>query len=197
MSDFNPDWISPPGDTMLDIMKEANIMPDQFADLMGLNDDETNNLLRGVTPITREVARKLTEVLGAPASFWMNREQQYRNELHRLATSKPELVIRQAEVNKVELKPGQVLVVKISGDQGLISQEDMASLKKGFQSIFPNNKVVLLALPEGSSIDLTVGDASLYPETSQPKESCSVVNYCNDCSCGKKEFAEELSKKKG
>lgn len=191
---MNPDWISPPGDTILDIMAESGTTAEGLADMMGMSYEEVNSLLKGVMPITRDIANKLMNSIGAPASFWMNREQQYRNELHKLATSKPELVIRDAEINKIKLEKGQVLIVKVSGGEDLISMADMDSLKKGFQSIFPNNKVVLLAVPNGSSIDLTVGEGSEYPDNVAENCNTSPVSYCGDCSCGKKERVEKQQK---
>jgi HTH-type transcriptional regulator/antitoxin HigA len=38
-------------------------------------------LINGKAPITEEIAFKLENVLGSSASFWLNRESQYRAKL--------------------------------------------------------------------------------------------------------------------
>lgn len=85
-----------------------------------------------------------------------------------------ELKLNEVEVQKLNLQPGEVLVVKIKSDD--LTQDAMYQLRKGMTAYFPNNKVVVLGIGEEGSIDLTVAKPAEYPE----------VNYCSDCSCGKK-----------
>jgi len=40
-----------------------------------------NEIIRNKTSITAETALQLEQVLGIPASFWLKREQRYRNSL--------------------------------------------------------------------------------------------------------------------
>ena len=81
---FNPDWISPPGDTMVDILAERQISTSDFARQMGQSPRHAQQLLQGQLEITPELAQQLEAVLGAPASFWATRESQYRNAVVRL-----------------------------------------------------------------------------------------------------------------
>lgn len=93
-----------------------------------------------------------------------------------------EITFKEVEINKLNLQPDEVLVVKLKGDN--FSAYDMDSLKMGFEGILPNNKVVLLALPNDSDIELTIAKGSEYPG----------LSYCSDCSCGKKAIAEQALK---
>ena len=84
MQTFMPNWASPPGDTITDILEERNLSISDFAGRIGCSLDRTRALLGGQTPVTRELAQRLESTLGAPADFWVNRESQYRSNLARL-----------------------------------------------------------------------------------------------------------------
>lgn len=81
---FQPDWVSAPGDTMVDILEEHNLSLVEFAQRMGHTLDHANELVHGRATITMETAQNLERVLGASAAFWMNREIQYREDFSRL-----------------------------------------------------------------------------------------------------------------
>lgn len=82
-SDFQPDWASPPGDTIADILRERNLSPEQFAADLQRTPDEVNDLLRGQVTITLEMARRLEQTLGSSLHFWMSRDYEYRQDLAR------------------------------------------------------------------------------------------------------------------
>jgi plasmid maintenance system antidote protein VapI len=75
---FNPDWVSPPGDTIADILEERSYSQLEFAQRMGHTLKLANKLLKSRVPISNETAQKLELVLGATADFWMARDTQYR-----------------------------------------------------------------------------------------------------------------------
>lgn len=81
---FLPNWASPPGETMVDLLEEKNLSLVEFAAQIGYTVGRTNDLLHGNSPITDEMAQRLADVLGASATFWMNRESQYRDDISRL-----------------------------------------------------------------------------------------------------------------
>lgn len=83
-SDFQPDWVSTPGDTIADILEERNLSPVEFANQMDYTFEHANELLHGHATITIENARRLEGILGASVEFWMNRESQYREDVARL-----------------------------------------------------------------------------------------------------------------
>lgn len=81
--EFNPDWVSPPGSTVLDIIEEQKISKKDFRRVMGMTHKQMNKLLKGYMPITPEIAVKLAGMFDTPISFWMNREKRYRELLKR------------------------------------------------------------------------------------------------------------------
>lgn len=81
--DFAPDWISPPGDTILDLLEERDWSQAEFAKRMGYSTKHISLLITGKAPITLDTALKLERVLDGSARFWMNREAQYRENLIR------------------------------------------------------------------------------------------------------------------
>jgi len=85
-----------------------------------------------------------------------------------------EIKLNEVEVQKLNLQPGEVLVIKVKSDE--LTEASMNALRNGFRGLFPNNKVVVLGSASYDTIDLTVAKGSEYPET----------NFCSDCNCGKK-----------
>lgn len=81
---FQPDWASPPGETIIDILHEENLSLQEFTERVGYTSKYTSKLLNGRASITPEVAQKLKLVVGGSKIFWMNRESQYREDIARL-----------------------------------------------------------------------------------------------------------------
>jgi len=80
---FSPDWISTPGDTMLDLLEERGWKQTEFAERIGFTTKHVSQMINGKTAITEDAAIRLERVLGSTARFWMNRESQYREALAR------------------------------------------------------------------------------------------------------------------
>ena len=78
--EFRPDWVSPPGDTIQDILRERKLSISDFAKKVGSTEAEAAALLRGSARVTIALARQLTQTLGASVEFWMSREFHYRQE---------------------------------------------------------------------------------------------------------------------
>jgi HTH-type transcriptional regulator / antitoxin HigA len=83
---FQPDWVSPPGETIAEILAQRNLSSITFAERIGRSPLEVERLIRGTENITIETARQLESVLGASVTFWMMRESQYREDQSRLAS---------------------------------------------------------------------------------------------------------------
>jgi len=81
-----------------------------------------------------------------------------------------EIKLLEAEINKVKLEPGEVLVVKVKSDE--ITQSDMNSLSEGLKAIFVNNKVVVLCCSPKDEISLTAVKQADYPvnDGNQPQK---------------------------
>jgi HTH-type transcriptional regulator/antitoxin HigA len=76
--------LSPPGDTILETIEELSMSQQELADRMGRHKKTINEIVKGLAPITAETAIQFERVLGIPASFWMERERQYQEDLERL-----------------------------------------------------------------------------------------------------------------
>jgi Zn-dependent peptidase ImmA (M78 family)/plasmid maintenance system antidote protein VapI len=84
---FEPDWLSAPGGTILDVIEERDMSPKDLASLLGLSVERTERLIAGKETITRGVAALLSERLGGSEKFWLSREKNYRDEIARLQSS--------------------------------------------------------------------------------------------------------------
>lgn len=82
---FQPDWISPPGNTIANILGKRNIAVRLFAERMNFSLSEATNLIAGTAVITQDTAAQLSELLGASREFWIKRERHYREEINRFA----------------------------------------------------------------------------------------------------------------
>lgn len=80
---FTPDWVSPPGDTIADVLEERDWTQAELADRLGYTTKHISLLINGKAPINEETAMKLERVLGSTAAFWLRREAQYRAALAR------------------------------------------------------------------------------------------------------------------
>jgi len=78
---FEPDWLSPPGDTIADLLEERGWSQAEFAQRIGYTPKHVNRLLRGKAPISEVTALQLERVLGSTARFWLQREAEYREAL--------------------------------------------------------------------------------------------------------------------
>jgi HTH-type transcriptional regulator/antitoxin HigA len=81
---FSPNWVSAPGDTIADILRERNLSVADLAHHMGDSPEQVTDLLQGRASITLGIARRLEAVLGASVEFWMARDFQYREDTARL-----------------------------------------------------------------------------------------------------------------
>ncbi|CAN5301228.1 ImmA/IrrE family metallo-endopeptidase [soil metagenome] len=83
-SEFLPKWTSPPGDTIVDVMSARHLSRGDLAVLIDEPLGVVDGLLDGRQPITIGLARRLQEVIGGSAAFWMMRDRQYRDDVARL-----------------------------------------------------------------------------------------------------------------
>lgn len=81
LADFKPDWISSPGQTINDILREKQIEKLELKERMGCSVSFIEGLISGKERINKDVASQLSHILGASKNFWLNREAQYREYL--------------------------------------------------------------------------------------------------------------------
>lgn len=90
METFNPDWATPPGETIAEILRERCISPVDLAAQIEQSIEDVQALIAGRSTITLALARRLSRVLGASVEFWMARDYRYRDMLTRLQNSEAE-----------------------------------------------------------------------------------------------------------
>ena len=81
---YTPDWVSPPGDTILDIIEERNWNQSELATRIGYSEKHVSQLINGKVPLSAETAMRLERVLGSNVGFWLTREAKYREHCARL-----------------------------------------------------------------------------------------------------------------
>lgn len=81
---FKPDWASPPGDTMSDLMEEQGWNQVELARRLDVTEKHLSQLINGKVPLTPDLATRIVTVLGGSFEFWMNREAKFREHQLRL-----------------------------------------------------------------------------------------------------------------
>jgi HTH-type transcriptional regulator/antitoxin HigA len=84
-NEYHPDSVSSPGETLLETIETIGMSQAELAMRMGRPGKTINEIIHKKAIITAETALQLEQVLHIPASFWLKREQQYRESLARLA----------------------------------------------------------------------------------------------------------------
>lgn len=82
---FQPDWVSPAGETIADLLEERRWTQKDLAGRLGYSRKHVSQLVTGKAPVTEDTALRLERVLGSTASFWLSREARYRERLARRA----------------------------------------------------------------------------------------------------------------
>lgn len=95
-----PRWASAPGDTIRRVLSSRGLSEEDLADALAMSDPDARRLLNGERAITDDLAQPLSALLGSTPSFWMTREQQYRESLTWLEAD--DLVLRTPVSEMVE-----------------------------------------------------------------------------------------------
>lgn len=66
-----------PGYYIADIIEDMGISQNEFATRMGISDEMLNNIVNGRIEISREIAKKLSVMLGTSADVWLNIQNTY------------------------------------------------------------------------------------------------------------------------
>lgn len=93
---YVPDEVSPPGETLSEVLAEHGITQADLAERTGRPRKTIDEIIKGKAAITPETAIQLERVLGVPATFWNRRERQYREHL-----AKREEILRHAISSKI------------------------------------------------------------------------------------------------
>ncbi len=84
MSLFEPEWASPPGDTIRKILNEREIRASDIFQNSEISREQLSMLLSGEIPISSAVAFALAKELGGSPEFWTERDSQYWSDRKRL-----------------------------------------------------------------------------------------------------------------
>jgi hypothetical protein len=79
--EYNPDYCSKTSDTFLEIVFENKLYVKKFLKLSKWSNYQMKKFLRGTLELHQEDAEALQKFTGVPASFWMERDRQYREDL--------------------------------------------------------------------------------------------------------------------
>ncbi|MCP8771326.1 helix-turn-helix domain-containing protein [Escherichia coli] len=79
--DFQPDWVSPPGDTIIDLMDEHGLSGEELSKRIGLSLIRGQQLLEGKIRLNESLACKLEELFNVSTDFWIKREVAYRQQI--------------------------------------------------------------------------------------------------------------------
>lgn len=82
--DFAPSWVSPPGETILDMAEERGWAQTKLAQRLGFTEKHTNQLINGKVPLSLDTAQRLERVVGGTVEFWLTREANYQHHKVRL-----------------------------------------------------------------------------------------------------------------
>jgi HTH-type transcriptional regulator / antitoxin HigA len=86
-AEFAPMWAIPPGRTISDLMQSRGIAATRMARSVDMSEVDFDNLLQGKRALTAAIAKRLEAELGGSVGFWLSREEQYREQLAKLADS--------------------------------------------------------------------------------------------------------------
>lgn len=81
---FAPDWVSPPGDSILDAIDERSWTQAELAARLGFSEKFVSQLLNGKVALTQDTAEKLEKVIGGSSDFWIDREANYQRHKARI-----------------------------------------------------------------------------------------------------------------
>src|SRR5665213_2135837 len=85
---YSPDDVSPPGETLKELLEERGVSQVDLALRMGRPQKTLSEIINGKAAITTSTALELELVLGVPAAFWLRREAVYREALGRATLDK-------------------------------------------------------------------------------------------------------------
>ena len=76
---------TPPGATLADLLLEREVSHAEFCEQTDLSQTRLCRIICGDDAITSDLAALFESTLGTTASFWLNREHQYRQALNTIA----------------------------------------------------------------------------------------------------------------
>ena len=75
---YRPSSLSPPGDSLADLLEERALRQNELATRMGVTPKFVNELIAGKVAITPGTALALEKALGTSAAFWLSRDARFQ-----------------------------------------------------------------------------------------------------------------------
>jgi HTH-type transcriptional regulator / antitoxin HigA len=97
--DFDPKWASVPGNTIQSIIIEKQYSHSSLAEKMNVTADFLDQLIAGRQKITHEIAKGLSNNLGASISFWLQREEIYRSQIDQINNEQAEIWLQELPIS--------------------------------------------------------------------------------------------------
>ncbi len=91
---FQPEWFSKPGDTLRTLLDRRDLSPLALAQCLGRDTSFVYGLLSGSVSIDDSLAGQLSGCVGGSATFWKTRQQQFDEDLRRIAKAVPTEQVR-------------------------------------------------------------------------------------------------------
>lgn len=91
---YNPDSVSSPAETLLDMLHELKISDVQLSNASGLELKTIREVIFSGAEIDCNIAIGLQKALGIPAEFWLERQKNY---MHNLVTAAAKEIFASAE----------------------------------------------------------------------------------------------------
>jgi len=86
MTEYKPDYVSPPGETLEEILIDCDMSRAELAEELKICTGAVSGIIKGSHPITPRIAEKLKDIFGVSVEFWLAREKRYREHLLRKAS---------------------------------------------------------------------------------------------------------------
>ncbi len=84
LSPFQPDWASPPGETISRVIAQRGVSLEGLAKGLDISVHHAHGLIEGTTKIDDALAKRLADFLGATRKFWLAREMNYRSDVEHI-----------------------------------------------------------------------------------------------------------------
>lgn len=85
---YEPDYIVPPGETILEMLEYHNMTQKELAQRIELTPKTVNEIVKGKASLSYQTASKLENVFGVEATFWNNLEKNYQEQLAEIEKKK-------------------------------------------------------------------------------------------------------------
>ena len=76
---FASDWVSPPGESILDMAEDRWWSQTELAKRLGYTEKHVSQLINGKVPLSVDAAHRLERVVGGSSEIWLSREANYQN----------------------------------------------------------------------------------------------------------------------